>query len=31
MKHIKAPDFPTGGTVYGMEGVNKDLKQVEEE
>src|ERR1700753_3631766 len=21
MGHIKAPDFPTGGTIYGMEGV----------
>jgi DNA gyrase subunit A len=21
MKHIKAPDFPTGGVIYGMEGV----------
>jgi DNA gyrase subunit A len=21
MKHIKAPDFPTGGTIYGHEGV----------
>jgi DNA gyrase subunit A len=21
MLHIKAPDFPTGGTIYGMEGV----------
>jgi DNA gyrase subunit A len=21
MKHIKAPDFPTGGIIYGMEGV----------
>jgi DNA gyrase subunit A len=21
MQHIKAPDFPTGGTIYGMEGV----------
>src|SRR6201992_692228 len=21
MVHIKAPDFPTGGTIYGMEGV----------
>jgi DNA gyrase subunit A len=21
MKHIKAPDFPTGGTIYGYEGV----------
>jgi len=21
MKHVKAPDFPTGGTIYGYEGV----------
>jgi DNA gyrase subunit A len=21
MKHVKAPDFPTGGTIYGFEGV----------
>jgi DNA gyrase subunit A len=21
MKYIKAPDFPTGGTIYGMEGI----------
>ncbi|TMI83306.1 MAG: DNA gyrase subunit A [Bacteroidetes bacterium] len=21
MQHIKGPDFPTGGTIYGMEGV----------
>jgi len=21
MKHIKAPDFPTAGTIYGMEGI----------
>src|SRR4028118_153815 len=21
MQHIKAPDFPTGGTIFGMEGV----------
>ena len=21
MEHVKAPDFPTGGTIYGMEGV----------
>ena len=21
MQHVKAPDFPTGGTIYGMEGV----------
>ncbi len=23
MTHIKAPDFPTGGTIYGMEGVRE--------
>ncbi len=23
MKHIKAPDFPTGGTIYGFEGVKE--------
>jgi DNA gyrase subunit A len=21
MQHVKAPDFPTGGTIYGMEGI----------
>lgn len=21
MQHVKAPDFPTGGVIYGMEGV----------
>jgi DNA gyrase subunit A len=21
MKHVQAPDFPTGGIIYGMEGV----------
>ncbi|WP_407521415.1 DNA gyrase subunit A [Lacibacter sp. MH-610] len=21
MKHVKAPDFPTAGTIYGMEGI----------
>jgi DNA gyrase subunit A len=21
MEHIKAPDFPTGGTIYGYQGV----------
>lgn len=26
MKHIKAPDFPTGGTVYGMEGVRQGFE-----
>ncbi len=25
MKHIKAPDFPTGGTIYGMEGVRQAM------
>ncbi len=23
MKHIKAPDFPTGGTLYGISGIKK--------
>jgi DNA gyrase subunit A len=23
MKFIKAPDFPTGGTIYGYEGVKE--------
>lgn len=23
MKHVKAPDFPTGGTIYGYEGVKQ--------
>lgn len=23
MKYIKAPDFPTGGTIFGMDGVKK--------
>ena len=23
MQHIKAPDFPTGGTIYGYEGVKQ--------
>jgi len=26
MQHIKAPDFPTGGTIYGMEGVREAFK-----
>jgi DNA gyrase subunit A len=26
MKHIKAPDFPTGGTIYGMEGVRQGFE-----
>lgn len=25
MKYIKAPDFPTGGIIYGMEGVKQGL------
>ena len=25
-KHIKAPDFPTGGVIYGMEGVREAFK-----
>lgn len=26
MQHIKAPDFPTGGTIYGYEGVRDAFK-----
>jgi len=26
MQHIKAPDFPTGGTIYGYEGVKEAYK-----
>jgi DNA gyrase subunit A len=25
MKYVKAPDFPTGGTIYGMEGVKQGM------
>ncbi|MFK7798271.1 MAG: DNA gyrase subunit A [Aureispira sp.] len=25
MEHIKAPDFPTGGTIYGTEGVRQAM------
>jgi len=25
MEHVKAPDFPTGGIIYGMEGVKAGL------
>ncbi len=25
MQHIKAPDFPTGGIIYGMEGVRSGM------
>src|SRR5699024_5743075 len=25
MQHVPAPDFPTGGIIYGMEGVNKAM------
>ncbi len=25
MKHVKAPDFPTGGIIYGMEGVKQAM------
>ena len=31
IQHIKAPDFPTGGTIYGYDGVKSALKLVEEE
>ena len=27
MKYIKAPDFPTGGFIYGMSGVKKHTPQ----
>ncbi len=26
MKHVTAPDFPTGGTIYGMEGVQSAFR-----
>jgi DNA gyrase subunit A len=26
MKHVKAPDFPTGGIIYGYEGVREALE-----
>ncbi len=26
MQHIKAPDFPTGGTIYGYDGVREAMK-----
>ncbi|MGL1493909.1 DNA gyrase subunit A, partial [Vibrio parahaemolyticus] len=25
MQYVKAPDFPTGGVIYGMEGVRQAL------
>jgi DNA gyrase subunit A len=25
MQHVKAPDFPTGGTIYGIDGVRQAL------
>src|SRR5678816_48196 len=25
IKYVKAPDFPTGGVIYGMEGVRQGL------
>ena len=28
MQHIKAPDFPTGGIIYGYSGVQEALKRV---
>ena len=31
MKHIIAPDFPTGGIIYGYEGVEMLSIQEEEE
>lgn len=27
MKHIKAPDFPTGGTIYGYDGVKRAFEE----
>jgi DNA gyrase subunit A len=27
MEHIKAPDFPTGGTIYGYEGVKQAFEE----
>lgn len=26
MKYVKAPDFPTGGTIYGLEGVKEGYR-----
>jgi DNA gyrase subunit A len=26
INHIKAPDFPTGGIIYGYEGVREAFK-----
>lgn len=26
MQHIKAPDFPTGGTIYGLEGIREGFE-----
>ena len=31
MKYVNAPDFPTGGIIYGYEGVKEALQQEEEE
>ena len=31
MKYIKGPDFPTGGIIYGYQGVRKHLKLEGEE
>jgi DNA gyrase subunit A len=25
MQHVKAPDFPTGGVIYGMEGIRQAM------
>jgi DNA gyrase subunit A len=25
MKHVKAPDFPTGGTIYGIDGIKAGM------
>ena len=31
IQHIKAPDFPTGGTIYGYDGVKEAFIQDVEE
>ncbi|GIR18028.1 MAG: hypothetical protein CM15mP32_2150 [Flavobacteriaceae bacterium] len=30
MTHVKAPDFPTGGIIYGYEGVKEAFTQEED-
>jgi DNA gyrase subunit A len=27
MKYVKAPDFPTGGIIYGYEGVREAFEE----